>query len=60
MLGLTFVYLEIVKMILATGNPHFVYDSRVLVKLYKEKGKILDKYYKIYFQPFLGVCKKNA
>ncbi|KZV41199.1 zinc finger CCCH domain-containing protein 22 [Dorcoceras hygrometricum] len=39
----TFVYPETVKLILAKGNPHFVCDSRVLVKPYKEKGKILDK-----------------
>lgn len=40
----TFVYPETVKIILAKGNPHFVCDSRVLVKPYKEKGKIPDKY----------------
>lgn len=40
----TFVYPETVKLILAKGNPHFVCDSRVLVKPYKEKGKIPDKY----------------
>lgn len=39
----TFVYSDTVKMILAKGNPHFVCDSRVLVKPYKEKGKIPDK-----------------
>lgn len=39
----TFVFAETVKMILAKGNPHFVCDSRVLVKPYKEKGKVLDK-----------------
>lgn len=39
----TFVYPETVKMILAKGNPHFVCDSRVLVKPYKEKGKVADK-----------------
>ncbi|KAG8388974.1 hypothetical protein BUALT_Bualt02G0181000 [Buddleja alternifolia] len=39
----TFVYPETVKLILAKGNPHFVCDSRVLVKPYKEKGKIRDK-----------------
>ncbi|KAL3529940.1 hypothetical protein ACH5RR_009262 [Cinchona calisaya] len=39
----TFVYPETVKLILAKGNPHFVCDSRVLVKPYKEKGKIPDK-----------------
>ncbi|GLT82149.1 hypothetical protein SLE2022_005590 [Rubroshorea leprosula] len=39
----TFVYPETVKIILAKGNPHFVCDSRVLVKPYKEKGKVQDK-----------------
>lgn len=40
----TFVYPETVKLILAKGNPHFVCDSRVLVKPYKEKGKVPEKY----------------
>lgn len=40
----TFVYPETVKLILAKGNPHFVCDARVLVKPYKEKGKVPDKY----------------
>jgi hypothetical protein len=40
----TFVFAETVKLILAKGNPHFVCDSRVLVKPYKEKGKVPDKY----------------
>lgn len=39
----TFLYPETVKLILSKGNPHFVCDSRVLVKPYKEKGKIPDK-----------------
>ncbi|KAL8129353.1 hypothetical protein V2J09_018508 [Rumex salicifolius] len=39
----TFVYPETVKIILNKGNPHFVCDSRVLVKPYKEKGKLPDK-----------------
>ncbi|KAK4419591.1 Zinc finger CCCH domain-containing protein 53 [Sesamum alatum] len=39
----TFVYPETVKLILAKGNPHFVCDSRVLVKPYKEKGKVREK-----------------
>lgn len=39
----TFLYPDTVKIILAKGNPHFVCDSRVLVKPYKEKGKIPDK-----------------
>ncbi|KAG0496089.1 hypothetical protein HPP92_000780 [Vanilla planifolia] len=42
----TFVYPETVKLILAKGNPHFVCDARVLVKPYKEKGKIPEKYRK--------------
>lgn len=40
----TFLYPETVKLILAKGNPHFVCDSRVLVKPYKEKGKVIEKY----------------
>ncbi|CAH9070575.1 unnamed protein product [Cuscuta europaea] len=39
----TFVYADTVKLILAKGNPHFVCDSRVLVKPYKEMGKTSDK-----------------
>ncbi|KAL6505390.1 hypothetical protein OROGR_025208 [Orobanche gracilis] len=39
----TFVYPETVKLILAKGNPHFVCDSRVLVKPYKEKGKFKER-----------------
>ncbi|KAG2674793.1 hypothetical protein I3760_13G154500 [Carya illinoinensis] len=39
----TFIYSETVKLILAKGNPHFICDSRVLVKPYKEKGKFPDK-----------------
>ncbi|GLT46469.1 hypothetical protein SLA2020_202170 [Shorea laevis] len=39
----TFVHAETVKIILARGNPHFICDSRVLVKPYKEKGKIAEK-----------------
>ncbi|XP_044493070.1 zinc finger CCCH domain-containing protein 53-like isoform X2 [Mangifera indica] len=39
----TFVHPETVKIILAKGNPHFVCDARVLVKPYKEKGKVPDK-----------------
>ncbi|XP_061958326.1 zinc finger CCCH domain-containing protein 55-like isoform X2 [Populus nigra] len=36
----TFVYPETVKEILAKGNPHYICESRVLVKPYKEKGKV--------------------
>ncbi|XP_038698408.1 zinc finger CCCH domain-containing protein 55-like isoform X2 [Tripterygium wilfordii] len=39
----TFLHPETVKLILARGNPHFICDSRVLVKPYKEKGKVPDK-----------------
>ncbi|KAL6499632.1 hypothetical protein OROGR_027542 [Orobanche gracilis] len=39
----TFVCPETVKLILAKGNPHYVCDSRVLVKPYKEKGRIPEK-----------------
>ncbi|KAH7837894.1 hypothetical protein Vadar_019299 [Vaccinium darrowii] len=42
----SFVYPETVNIILAKGNPHFVCDSRVLVKPYKEKGKVPDKNYR--------------
>lgn len=42
----TFDYPDTVKLILAKGNPHFVCDARVLVKPYKEKGKIPDKHRK--------------
>ncbi|CAN8268884.1 unnamed protein product [Cochlearia groenlandica] len=38
----TFVLSETVRIILARGNPHFICDSRVLVKPYKEKGRILE------------------
>ncbi|THU67896.1 hypothetical protein C4D60_Mb05t29540 [Musa balbisiana] len=51
----TFVYPETVKLILAKGNPHFVCDSRVLVKPYKEKGKVPDKYR----QSFLNLHHKK-
>ncbi|XP_019450906.1 PREDICTED: zinc finger CCCH domain-containing protein 55-like isoform X2 [Lupinus angustifolius] len=39
----TFIYPETVRHILSKLNPHFICDSRVLVKPYKEKGKLLDK-----------------
>ncbi|XP_010536105.1 PREDICTED: zinc finger CCCH domain-containing protein 55-like [Tarenaya hassleriana] len=39
----SFVHPETVKLVLARGNPHFICDSRVLVKHYKEKGKVLDR-----------------
>ena len=40
----TFVHPETVKEILAKGNPHYICESRVLVKPYKEKGKEANKY----------------
>jgi hypothetical protein len=40
----TFVYAETVKAILSKGNPHFVCDARVLVKPYKEKGKVPGRF----------------
>ncbi|PUZ36781.1 hypothetical protein GQ55_9G064600 [Panicum hallii var. hallii] len=43
----TFVYAETVKIILSKGNPHFVCDARVLVKPYKEKGKVPDRFRKL-------------
>ncbi|CAL4919353.1 unnamed protein product [Urochloa decumbens] len=43
----TFVYAETVKLILSKGNPHFVCDARVLVKPYKEKGKVPDRFRKL-------------
>ncbi|WVZ54716.1 hypothetical protein U9M48_005474 [Paspalum notatum var. saurae] len=43
----TFVYADTVKIILNKGNPHFVCDARVLVKPYKEKGKVPDRFRKL-------------
>ena len=40
----TFASAETVKMILAKGNPHFVCGARVLVKPYREKSKLVDRY----------------
>jgi len=39
----TFIEPETVKMILDKGNPHYVRGSRVLVKPYKEKPKLIDR-----------------
>ncbi|KAG8063516.1 hypothetical protein GUJ93_ZPchr0003g17951 [Zizania palustris] len=50
----TFVYPETVKLILAMGNPHCICDARVLVKPYKEKGKVPDKYRKHQQVDFTG------
>ncbi|KAF9590120.1 hypothetical protein IFM89_030868 [Coptis chinensis] len=44
------IYYETVKLILAKGNPHFFCDARVLVKPYKEKGKVPDSYMHSTFQ----------
>ncbi|XP_057434037.1 zinc finger CCCH domain-containing protein 18-like isoform X3 [Lotus japonicus] len=41
----TFVDPETVKMILDKATPHYVRGSRVLVKPYKEKPKLLDRKY---------------
>lgn len=48
----TFDFPDTVKLILAKGNPHFVCDARVLVKPYKEKGKIPDKHRLLRLYPF--------
>ena len=40
----TFVYSESVKQILAKGNPHFVCGARVLVKPYREKSRLSERY----------------
>lgn len=32
------------KLILAKGNPHYICDARVLVKPYKEKDKVPNKF----------------
>lgn len=53
----SFAHSETVKVVLARGNPHFICDSRVLVKPYKEKGKILDKYVAFFFSS-LGISFK--
>ena len=39
----TYVFPETVKVILAKGNPHYVCDAHVLVKLYKERNKHGDR-----------------
>uniref|UniRef100_A0A804P082 C3H1-type domain-containing protein n=1 Tax=Zea mays TaxID=4577 RepID=A0A804P082_MAIZE len=43
----TFMYAETVKAILSKGNPHFMCDARVLVKPYKEKGKVPGRFRKL-------------
>lgn len=51
----TFHHPETVKLVLARGNPHFICDSRVLVKPYKEKGKVAERYgsFTLLFHSFL-------
>ncbi|KAH7297011.1 hypothetical protein KP509_26G049200 [Ceratopteris richardii] len=39
----TFVYSDTVRTILTEGNPHYICGARVLVKPYKEKGRINDR-----------------
>ncbi|KAJ7960880.1 Zinc finger CCCH domain-containing protein 18 [Quillaja saponaria] len=41
----TFNNADTVKAILQKGNPHFVHGSRVLVKPYREKSKLVDRKY---------------
>ena len=45
----TFFSADTVKMILAKGNPHFVCGARVLVKPYREKSKLIDRYISFQF-----------
>lgn len=45
----TFFTADTVKMILAKGNPHFVCGARVLVKPYREKSKLVDRYISFQF-----------
>lgn len=40
----TFVDADTVKLILSKGNPHYVCGARVLVKPYREKSKLVDRY----------------
>nr|XP_043630216.1 zinc finger CCCH domain-containing protein 22-like isoform X2 [Erigeron canadensis] len=58
----TFLLPETVKAILAKGNPHFICDSRVLVKPYKEKGKVPDRkhYQHIERKDFSGCLSPTA
>ncbi|GMH24377.1 hypothetical protein Nepgr_026220 [Nepenthes gracilis] len=41
----TFASANIVKTVLAKGNPHFVCGARVLVKPYREKSKLIERKY---------------
>ncbi|GFP83658.1 zinc finger CCCH domain-containing protein 18 [Phtheirospermum japonicum] len=40
----TFVSAYTVKLILSQGNPHYVCGARVLVKPYREKSKLAERY----------------
>lgn len=40
----TFASADTVKLILSKGNPHFICGARVLVKPYREKPKLVDRY----------------
>ncbi|KAI4319897.1 hypothetical protein MLD38_033441 [Melastoma candidum] len=41
----TFIFAETAKQALLKGNPHFICGSRVLVKPYKEKARLIDRKY---------------
>ncbi|CAL0317440.1 unnamed protein product [Lupinus luteus] len=41
---------ETVKMILEKGNPHYVHGSRVLVKPYREKARVVDRKFRDRFE----------
>lgn len=41
----TFFSADTVKMVLSTGNPHYVCGARVLVKPYREKSKLSERYF---------------
>ncbi|KAI4340988.1 hypothetical protein MLD38_025771 [Melastoma candidum] len=41
----TFIFSETAKQALLKGNPHFICGSRVLVKPYKEKARLVDRKY---------------
>lgn len=40
----TFNNADTVKLILSKGNPHYVCGARVLVKPYREKAKLAERY----------------
>ncbi|XP_061375684.1 zinc finger CCCH domain-containing protein 18-like isoform X2 [Gastrolobium bilobum] len=55
----TFVDSDTVKVILEKGNPHYVRGSRVLVKPYREKAKVIERKYPdglepVYYSPHYG------